>query len=141
MLELYENIRKYRKELGMSQAELAKRTGYTDRSSIAKIEKGDVDLPQSKIMVFAKALGVAPGELMGDVNPDVKVQISGQAKVYYQDTETAQLAQEMFEDRDMRALFNMKRNMDPERFAIQMRAFRDMYRLEHPEEFPEDFND
>ena len=77
MLELYENIRKYRKELGMSQAELAKRTGYTDRSSIAKIEKGDVDLPQSKIMVFAKALGVAPGELMGDVNPDAKVRKLG----------------------------------------------------------------
>ena len=71
----------------------------------------------------------------------LEVQISGQAKVYYQDTETAQLAQEMFEDRDMRALFDMKRNMDPNRFAIQMRAFRDMYRLEHPEEFPEDFND
>lgn len=82
MLELYENIRKYRKELGMSQAELAKRTGYTDRSSIAKIEKGDVDLPQSKIMVFAKALGVAPGELMGDVNPDAKVQTSGHPEWY-----------------------------------------------------------
>ena len=82
MLELYENIRKYRKELGMSQAELAKRTGYTDRSSIAKIEKGDVDLPQSKIMVFAKALGVAPGELMGDVDPDVKVQTSGHPEWY-----------------------------------------------------------
>lgn len=141
MLELYKNIKKYRKELGMSQAELAKRTGYTDRSSIAKIEKGDVDLPQSKIMIFAKALGVAPGELMGDVNPDVKVQTSGHSKVYYENAETAQLAQEMLEDRDMRALFNMKRNMDPDRFAIQMRAFRDMYRLEHPEEYPEDYND
>ena len=48
MLELYKNIRRYRKELKLSQEELAKRTGYTDRSSIAKIEKGMVDLPQSK---------------------------------------------------------------------------------------------
>lgn len=66
MLELYENIRKYRKDKNMTQGELAKKTGYTDRSSIAKIERGDVDLPQSKILLFASALDVAPGELMGD---------------------------------------------------------------------------
>ena len=66
MLELYENIKKYRKLKKMTQDELAKLTGYTDRSSIAKIEKGDVDLPQSKIILFAKALGVDPGDLMGN---------------------------------------------------------------------------
>ena len=67
MLDLYKNIRRYRIFLDMSQADLAKKTGYTDRSSIAKIERGDVDLPQSKIMAFAKALHVSPGELMGNV--------------------------------------------------------------------------
>lgn len=65
MLELYRNIRKYRKEARMSQEELAKKVGYTDRSSIAKIENGDVDLPQSKIMAIAKALDVSAGALMG----------------------------------------------------------------------------
>ena len=52
-------------ELGMSQDALAKMTGYTDRSSIAKIEKGDVDLQQSKIILFAKALNTTPKALMG----------------------------------------------------------------------------
>lgn len=65
MLDLYKNIRRLRKELKMSQDELAKLTGYGDRSSIAKIEKGIVDMPQSKIIQFAKVLGVTPGELMG----------------------------------------------------------------------------
>ena len=65
MLELYKNIRKYRQDLKMSQDELARKAGYTDRSSIAKIEKGLVDLPQSKIRLFAEILGVVPGELMG----------------------------------------------------------------------------
>ena len=50
----------------MTQDELAKKTGYTDRSSIAKIERGDVDLPQSKIILFAKALNISAGELMGN---------------------------------------------------------------------------
>lgn len=66
MLDLYRNIKKYRQELKMSQAELAVLTGYTDRSSIAKIERGDVDLAQSKIMLFAKALHVDAGTLMGN---------------------------------------------------------------------------
>lgn len=66
MLELYKNIRLRREELGMSQEDLAHLTGYTSRSSIAKIEKGDVDLPLSKIKLFAKALNISPSELMGD---------------------------------------------------------------------------
>ena len=65
MLELYENIKRLREEKGMSQDELAELTGYTSRSSIAKIEKGLVDLPQTKIIAFAKALGVTPSQLMG----------------------------------------------------------------------------
>lgn len=44
MLALYDNIKKRRMELGMTQDDLAKLTGYTDRSSIAKIEAGKVDL-------------------------------------------------------------------------------------------------
>lgn len=65
MLKLYENIKHYRKEAKLTQEELARRVGYTDRSSIAKIERGVVDLSQSKIKQFAEALGVTPGQLMG----------------------------------------------------------------------------
>lgn len=65
MLQLYENIKRYRKEAGLTQEELAKLTGYSDRSSIAKVEKGAVDLSQSKIKQFAEVLGVTPGHLMG----------------------------------------------------------------------------
>lgn len=65
MLDLYRNIKKYRVDLGMSQEELAQKTGYKSRTSIAKIEKGLVDLPQSKIALFAKALNVNTEVLMG----------------------------------------------------------------------------
>lgn len=65
MIELYRNIRNLREEKGLSQEELAKLTGYTSRSSIAKIEKGEVDLTRSKIIAFAKALNTTPGNLMG----------------------------------------------------------------------------
>lgn len=65
MIKLYENIRYFRELLGMSQEELAKKTGYTSRSSIAKIENGDVDISQSKIEEFAKALQTTPTKLLG----------------------------------------------------------------------------
>ena len=64
-MKLYENIKNRRLELKMTQTELAEKTGYTDKSSIAKIEKGSVDIPISKINEFAKALKTTPGDLMG----------------------------------------------------------------------------
>lgn len=66
-MNLYSNIRRLRKARKMSQDDLAKRAGYTDRSSIAKIEKGLVDLNQSKIQIFADIFGVTPSELMDDI--------------------------------------------------------------------------
>lgn len=65
MLDLYINIRNRRKELGMSQEELARKTGYTSRSTIARIENGEIDIPQSKIKAFAEALKTTPSDLMG----------------------------------------------------------------------------
>lgn len=65
MLDLYRNIRLLRKSLKMSQEELANKVGYGDRSSIAKIEAGKVDLPQSQIFKIAAALNVTPSDLMG----------------------------------------------------------------------------
>lgn len=69
MLDLYKNIKKKRIDMKMSQDTLAELTGYKDRSSIAKIEKGEVDISESKIREFAKALQISPQELMGWDDP------------------------------------------------------------------------
>lgn len=71
MLKLYENIKELRNSLGLSQEELAKKVGYKDRTSIAKIEAGKVDLSQSKIYEFAKALNTTPSDLMGWEEPEL----------------------------------------------------------------------
>lgn len=65
MLQVGERIRECREKLGMTQDELAQATGYKSRSSINKIEKGGNDLPQSKIVLFAKTLNTTPAYLMG----------------------------------------------------------------------------
>ena len=76
MLPLYQNFKSRRTDLKMSQDTLAELTGYKDRSSIAKIEKGEVDLAESKIREFAKALKVSPQELMGWDEPDEPITIA-----------------------------------------------------------------
>lgn len=60
-----DRIKALRKQKQLSQDELARLTGYTDRSSIAKIEAGQVELTESKILSFARALEVSPSYLMG----------------------------------------------------------------------------
>lgn len=58
-------ILKRRKELGWTQEELAIKMGYKTKSSINKIENGNSDIPQSKVMKFAEVLDTTPGYLMG----------------------------------------------------------------------------
>lgn len=70
MASVGENIYKRRKELGMTQEELARKIGYKSKSSINKIEIGRNDLPQRKILQFAEALLTTPGALMGWVEED-----------------------------------------------------------------------
>lgn len=78
MEKLYANIKARRNELRMTQTELAKKLGYADKSMIAKIEAGNIDLSRSKILAFAKALETTPSWLMGWTDND-EPRSSGQA--------------------------------------------------------------
>lgn len=60
-----DRIRQRRKALGMTQTELANKCGYTDRSSINKVEMADRGLPVTRIEKIAKALDMKPAELCG----------------------------------------------------------------------------
>jgi transcriptional regulator with XRE-family HTH domain len=62
---IHKNIKSRRKALKMTQSQLAEKLGYADKSMIAKIEAGLVNLPQSRIEAFAQALGVTKEELTG----------------------------------------------------------------------------
>lgn len=64
-MNIGERIKKRREELDMSQAELARRVGYTTRSTITRIERDGNGISQDKIVAIAKALKVTPSYLMG----------------------------------------------------------------------------
>lgn len=63
--EIGRNIADRRKELGLTQEELANRMGYKSKSTINKIELGINDIPQTKIVKFAEVLHTTPSILMG----------------------------------------------------------------------------
>lgn len=61
---MYDRIKRLRIEKEMSQEELALKCGYTSRSTINKIEKGERNITGDKIQAIAQALGVKPSYLM-----------------------------------------------------------------------------
>ena len=60
-----QRIKAYRESKGWSLSELAKRTGYSSRSTIYYIETGKTELNSSAVMKFAEVFGVTPTELLG----------------------------------------------------------------------------
>jgi transcriptional regulator with XRE-family HTH domain len=74
-----------RKQVGLTQEELAKKMGYKSKSTINKIELGINDIPQSKIFQFAEVLGTTPAYLMGwdeEENSLDKVELTEGEKVW-----------------------------------------------------------
>lgn len=77
-----ERIKKERERLGLSQAELGRLVGYSSRSTINKIEKGERDIPRDKVAKFAQVLDVNPAYLAGFTEADIP---DGLNKDYYID--------------------------------------------------------
>lgn len=63
-MNIGEKIKQRRIELKWSQRELCAKMGYSNHSTIGKIEAGTVDIPQSKIIKFSEVLGVSLAYLM-----------------------------------------------------------------------------
>ena len=72
MAEIGKKIAQRRKELNMTQEELAKKMGYKSKSTINKIELGINDVVQSKVVQFAKVLNCSIAYLM-DWEEDKKI--------------------------------------------------------------------
>ena len=58
-------IKEKREELKLSQRDLAEKMNYTNHSTIGKIERGQVDVSQTRIVQFAEVLGTSVAYLMG----------------------------------------------------------------------------
>lgn len=77
-----QRIKQVREALGMTQAELARRMGYSARSTINRIENGSQAFPMKKLDKFAQVLDVTPAFLAGFTEEDIP---EGLNKEYYID--------------------------------------------------------
>lgn len=104
-----ERIKARRNELQLSQRELSDKMGYSNHSTIGKIENGKVDIPQSRIVQFAEVLGVSVSYLMG-WDEEIKKNPEGTAERHF----------EILMDEDFVGMFNDFRTLDAgERKIVQ----------------------
>ena len=117
-----EKIKELREEKGMTLEEVGNIVGV-GKSTVRKWETGMIaNMRRDKIAKLASALGTTPAYLMGwteETSPESPT--DGQGK-YYLNDETARVAQEVFDDPDLRMLFNAARDAKPEdiRLAAEM---------------------
>lgn len=79
MEDIYKRIKSLRQANKMTQSELAEKVGYADKTMVSRVENGKIDLSQSQIVKFAKALNTTPGFLMGwkeDISPEDLIPIA-----------------------------------------------------------------
>lgn len=110
MSSIGKRIKDRRIEIGMTQDELAKRMGYTSKTTISKIELGRNDIPQSKIVQFADVLKTTPTFLMGwddERQPQ-------EEHHHYLNPETEEMAQEIADNPDLHMLFSALRDSQPD---------------------------
>lgn len=93
-------IKNLRLSKKLSQEELAQKIGYKEKSSIAKIESGKIDLPQSKIIAIANALGITPSYLMGEneESDDKTISIASQVDTIAAHFEGTEFSDEELDD-------------------------------------------
>ena len=122
-----ENIKNRREALGLSQTELAEKMGLKDKSSVSKIESEKFPITLKTVERVAEALNCSELSLMGwDEAPEEtypeKESMSG--KKYYFDDETAEFAEEVFQDKNLRALFDAARGTSPEEMKLAAEMLR-----------------
>ena len=112
---MYENYARIRDHLGLTDSEVARRTGI-GKSVMSEWKKGRYQIKTDKLQRIAEVLGVTVDVLINGV------QTSGQEDGYYVYGETAKVAQEIFENKDMRILFSAAKDSRPEdlRMAADM---------------------
>lgn len=123
MAAFNEMLRYLRTREGLSQAELADRLGVA-KSTISMYEVGKREPDFETLETIADLFNVDMNFLLG--------KDSSENDRYYINEKTAQAAQEMYDDPDMRTLFDMKRTMAPDRFAAHIKFMKDLYGKKNP---------
>lgn len=128
-MDLKDLIRNRRIELGLTMKELAEIIGVSE-GTISRWESGEIsNMKRDKIQLLAKALGVSPSVIMGWNPSDSTTDIPS----WYSDPTTAAIAQEIFEDKDLRLLFDAAKDARPEDLQLVHQMLVALKKKEQPD--------
>lgn len=117
-MTIYERYCKLRDERGMKDADVAKATGI-GKSTFSDFKSGRSIPKMEKLQKIADLFDVSIAVFLKD---DIEAQVHKdiQSYLYYRDLDTAAVAQDIFEDSDLRALFDAAKDSRPQ--DLQMAA-------------------
>lgn len=105
------NIRFLRKRAELSQDKLAEMLGYKSFTTIQKWESGVSEPSMGTAQKIANLFHV-------DIDDLIKVDLEAEERKpkgeYYLNPETAEIAQDIYENKELRALFDAARGISPE---------------------------
>ena len=115
--EIRDVLRNRRLELHLTMKQIADAVGVSE-GTVSRWESGDIDnMRRDKIAALSKVLSLDPLVIMGLQGVE-----ESQQPEYYTDEVTAKIAYEIALNPELKALFDVQRDMDPE----DMRALRSM---------------
>ena len=100
---MYEIYCKLRDSKGTKDSDVAKATGIT-KSAFSDWKNGRSNPKDAKLQKIADLFGVTAEYIRTGKNTNE----------YYTNNETAQVAQEIFENKELKALFDVQKDMDPD---------------------------
>lgn len=103
---MYEIYCKLRDSRNMKDADVARETGIT-KSTFSDWKNGRSSPKDAKLQKIADLFGVSVEYIRTGKEKD-------DGEKYYLNEETAQVAQEIFENKELRALFDVQKDMDAE---------------------------
>ena len=103
---MYEIFAKLLEEKGLKAADVTRATGIKS-PVFSEWKKGKSKPNTEKMIKIANFLGVSVEYLTTGKEPEINDK-------YYLNEETAQVAQEIFENKELRALFDVQKDMEPE---------------------------
>lgn len=124
---MYEIFQKLLDKRGLKAFDVSKATGISS-STLTDWKKGRSVPKQDKMQKIAEFLGVSLEYLMTGEEADG-------GETYYLNDETREIAQEIFENPDLRSLFDMSRKMPPERLKAHIEFIEKLYKQEKGEDY------
>ena len=108
-MDIRDILRNRRIELHLTMKQIADAVGVSE-GTVSRWESGDIDnMRRDKIAALSKVLSLDPRVIMGWGAVE-----ESQQQEYYTDKATAQMAEDMATNPELRALYDIQRDMDPE---------------------------